>query len=302
MTALTKFFPGAKTPAVDSLDLDVSDGEIVGFAGLNGAGKTTTIRICAGIIHPSGGTVDIDGHNIVTDKRKASFNIGWVPEFPNFEPGAKPIGLLSYYGRFYNINKTDLSNRIEMLLKATGLSEHTGKRLKTYSQGMKKRFSLASALLSDPRNLLLDETLNGLDPEGIRYVKNLILAMKKEGRAIFLSSHILAELENVADRIVIIKSGKVVSVVGRNDLPNLGSKLTIRLSVSNPDSKIVEVLQSYGDVARDGNDFTVTNLRIDAKRAGLANTELAKAGYIVNRFNVDGEKFEDYFLGLVGQS
>ncbi len=297
---LTKFFPGVKTAAVDSLNLEVNDGEIVGFAGLNGAGKTTAIRICAGIIFPSSGTAEIDGHDIVSDKKRASCNIGWVPEFPNFEPNAKPIGLLNYYGRFYTINKKDLEDRIELLLKATGLAEHTGKKLKTYSQGIKKRFSLASALLSDPRNLLLDETLNGLDPEGIRYVKALILSMKKEGRAIFLSSHILSELENVADRIAIIKSGKVVGIVGRNELSHLGNRQTIRLTVGNPDSKLITILQSYGDVSRDGNDFSVTNLNADAEKANLANSELAKAGYVVSRFNVEGENFEDYFFRLVG--
>ncbi|MBX8635817.1 MAG: ABC transporter ATP-binding protein [Thermoplasmata archaeon] len=301
MKTLTKFFPGAKAAAVDALNLEVNDGEIVGFAGLNGAGKTTTIRICAGIIFPTSGTAEIDGHNIVSEKRKASCNIGWVPEFPNFEPNAKPVSLLNYYGRFYDINKKDLEDRIETLLKATGLSEHTEKRLKNYSQGMKKRFSLASALLSDPRNMLLDETLNGLDPEGVRYVKSLIMSMKKEGRAIFLSSHILSELENVADRIAIIKSGKVVSIVSRNELSHLGSRQTIRLSVVNPDSKLITLLQSYGEVSSEGNDFSVTNVRVDAEKAHLVNNELARAGYVVSRFTVAGENFEDYFFRLVGQ-
>jgi ABC-2 type transport system ATP-binding protein len=293
-------YPGSNKPAVENLSLDVDNGEIVGFAGLNGAGKTTTIRACSGIILPTSGNIRIDGNDIVAEKKKASVSIGWVPEFPNFELNARPVPLLKYYGRFYGMNKVDLESRIEILLKAVGLTEHTQKRLKNYSQGMKKRFSFASALLSDPGNLLLDETLNGLDPEGIRYVKELVISMKNEGKSILLSSHILSELENVADRIAIISAGKIVALVDHSDLTHLGNSISIRISVSNIDKMISSFLDRYGNATISGSDIIITNVNVGEKEAGKLNNELARAGYLVYRFSVEGEKFEDYFLNLVG--
>lgn len=298
--SLTKLYPGSNRPAVENLSLDVDNGEIVGFAGLNGAGKTTTIRACSGIILPTSGNIRIDGNDIVAEKKKASVSIGWVPEFPNFELNARPVPLLRYYGRFYGMNKIDLESRIEILLNAVGLTEHTQKRLKNYSQGMKKRFSFASALLSDPGNLLLDETLNGLDPEGIRYVKELVISMKNEGKSILLSSHILSELENVADRIAIIRAGKIVALVDHSDLTHLGNSISIRISVSNIDKMISSFLDRYGNATISGSDIIITNVNVGEKEAGKLNNELARAGYLVYRFSVEGEKFEDYFLNLVG--
>lgn len=300
INSLTKLYPGSALPAVDGLSLEVNDGEIVGFAGLNGAGKTTTLRVCVGLLFPTRGKVMIDGKDIVREKRAASLAVGWAPEFPNFDQSSKPIPLLRYHGRFYDVERREMESRIEHLIRAVGLSEHTEKRLRDYSQGMKKRFSLALALISDPHNLLLDESLNGLDPEGIKYVKDLVLLMKKQGKAIFLSSHILSELENVADRIAIIKSGKLAAVVDRSELPRLGNKISIRISVCNRDEAMFKILGRYGDIHTEEDDIIITNLRVDAGNAALLNNELVRAGYSVFKFVVEGESFENYFLSIVG--
>jgi ABC-2 type transport system ATP-binding protein len=235
------------------------------------------------------GSVLIDGKDVVKEKRTASLEVGWVPEFPNFDQTSRPIPLLKYHGRFYDIERRETESRIESLIRSVGLSGHTGKRLRDYSQGMKKRFSLALALLSDSRNLLLDESLNGLDPEGIKYGNELVLSMKKQGKAIFLSSHILSELENIADRIAIIKSGKLLTVVDRSELPRLGSKIYIRISVRNPDEAIFEILGRYREIHSEGKDIILTNLKVDAENAALLNNELVRAGYSVIKFVVEGE-------------
>jgi len=221
--SLTKIYGGNSRPAVSELSMNVNDGEVLGFAGLNGAGKTTTIRMAAGIIYPTSGTVLVDGKDIVKEKVQASMNIGWVPEFPNFEPNAKPLTLLKYYAGFYGIRADDAVRRGKELLDMFDLGDEVNKKLKNYSQGMKKRFSLVAALLPDPKNLLLDETLNGLDPEGIRFMRKFLADLRSKGKAILLSSHILTELENTADRVAVIHKGKLLEIIEREKLTSITS-------------------------------------------------------------------------------
>ena len=189
----------------------------------------------------------------------------------------------------------------ETLLKNFGIWEYRNRKLRTYSQGMKKRFAVVSALLSDPKNILFDETLNGLDPEGVRNIRNLMLEQKKQGKAVFLSSHILSELQNIADRVIIIKKGSIVKILDRSDIPNLGAS-SIRIMVSNPDSKINEILEQYGTVQQSGSEIRITDLKVSSDKAKLLNGELAKAGYIVTKYDLSGEGLEEYFLSLVRDS
>src|SRR6266705_4839888 len=216
--AATKVFSSRHGPAIDSVSFDVRNGEIVGFVGLNGAGKTTTIRIAVGVSLPTSGTVVIDGHDITREKPEASKSIGWVPEIPNFEPNAKAWPLMRYLAGFYNMDRTEARRKSKDLLASVGLSGFENRKIRTYSQGMKKRFSLAVSLLSDPQNFLFDEVLNGLDHEGIHFLRELMRGQKRVNKAILLSSHILTEIENVADRIVFIHRGKIVKTASRDDL------------------------------------------------------------------------------------
>lgn len=218
---LTKIYTRNGRPAVNSVSLTVNNGEIMGFAGLNGAGKSTTIRVATGIIYPSSGSVLIDGHDIVYEKVKASASVGWVPELPNFEPNAKPLTLMRYYGGFYGMKADDATRKGTELLKEVSLEDSINEKLRNYSQGMKKRFSLASAMLNDPQNYFFDETLNGLDPEGIRFMRKLMVDLKAKGKAVLLSSHILNELENVADRIAIIHKGKIIELMDRKKIDDV---------------------------------------------------------------------------------
>ncbi len=218
---LTKIFTRNGRPAVNSVSLTINNGEIMGFAGLNGAGKSTTIRASTGIIYPTSGTVLIDGHDIVHEKVKASANVGWVPELPNFEPNARPLTLMRYYGGFYGMKADEATSKGRELLEQVSLDESINEKLRNYSQGMKKRFSLASAMLNDPQNYFFDETLNGLDPEGIRFMRKLMVDLKAKGKAVLLSSHILNELENVADRIAIIHKGKIIELMDRKKIDDV---------------------------------------------------------------------------------
>lgn len=300
INGLSKQYGRNTQPAVSKLSLEISDGEILGFAGLNGAGKSTTIRVVSGIIFPSGGYVKVDGHDIVKDKIRASKNIGWVPELPNFEPNGRSVSLLKYYAGFYGFRGDDLEAKIESLLKQFNIWEARNKKLKDYSQGMKKRFSIAAALIGDPQNFLFDETLNGLDPEGVRNMRDFILKLKKDGKAVLLSSHILSELENVADRIAIIRRGELINVVERSELSNLGAAV-VKIRIENLDKDAIGIMEQYGEVDINGRMAVIKNLKGSAEQSRKVNNELAKSDYDISYFDVTGEDLEDYFLQLVGK-
>src|SRR6266496_1452329 len=222
----TKVFSSRHGPAINSVSFDVKNGEVVGFVGLNGAGKTTTIRIAVGVSLPTSGTVLIDGHDITNEKAEASKSIGWVPEIPNFEPNAKALTLMRYLAGFYGIDRTEARNRSKDLLASVGLSGF---------ENLKKRFSLAVSLLSDPPTFLFDEVLNGLDPEGIHFFRELMRGQKRVNKAILLSSHILTEIENIADRIVFIHRGRIVKTVTREELGAYeGTRGILRIILQNP--------------------------------------------------------------------
>ena len=294
VTGLTKSFSRRGPPAVDSASFDVADGEIVGFVGLNGAGKTTTIRVASGVSLPTSGTVLIDGHDIVAEKVEASARIGWVPEAPNFEPNATALSLLEYFSGFYGVPKPQVRARSQELLATVGLREFETKKLGTYSQGMKKRFSLAASMLSSPHNYLFDEVLNGLDPEGIRYFRRLMVDLRSKGAAVLLSSHILVEIEEIADRIVFIHRGKVIRTIARGDLAGVGQS-SLRIVIRNADEKSKRYLEGLGPVREEGGAFIVSTSSDPAR----VNSDLLGMGYQVSEFSQQTEGLEEYFLNLV---
>lgn len=296
---VTKIYSKGSLPAVDGLSLQIRPGQITGLVGLNGAGKTTTIRMAAGIILPTSGKIKVDEHDIVHEKVKAARSIGWVPEFPNFEPNAKPLALMKYYGGFYQLKGEDLDKRARDLLEKVGLSNDLRKKLREYSQGMKKRFAIAESLIGDPANVMFDETLNGLDPEGVRFVRNLILDMKKEGKAVMLSSHILSEIENVADDVAIIYKGRKIKSLVRDDFKTLG-KMIIHIKVANKDQNIRALLERFGVIEDDSDEILLTDLKIDEGSVNEILEVLVTNKYKVTKFDPVGESLEEYFFKLMG--
>ncbi len=294
---LTKVFSRKAGPAIDSVSFDVGDGEIVGFVGLNGAGKTTTIRVAAGVSIPSSGTVTVDGHDIVSQKVEASKRIGWVPELPNFEPNASATSLMRYFAGFYDIPGSEVEPRSIELLKSVGLAGFEDKKLRTYSQGMKKRFSLAASQLSSPKNYLFDEVLNGLDPEGIRYFRRLMLELKSQGAAVLLSSHILVEVESLADRVIIIHRGKVIKTISRGELEKVGGTV-VKVVIPNLNEDALAYLRSLGEVKVDGSAVYVSGAMDTSK----LNSDLVAKGLQVAELAVQKEGLEEYFLSLIGEA
>ena len=294
----TKRFGSKQTPAISSVSFDVKNGEVVGFVGLNGAGKTTTIRIAVGVSLPTSGTVLIDGRDITSDKAAASKSIGWVPEIPNFEPNAKAWTLMRYLAGFYGIDRTLARNRSKELLSSVGLSGFENRKIRTYSQGMKKRFSLAVSLLSDPQNFLFDEVLNGLDPEGIHFFRELMRGQKRVNKAILLSSHILTEIENIADRIVFIHRGRIIKIVSRQELASYeGEKGILRILLQNTTDDAIAYLKSLGGGFQiNGNEIVLSDFHGDSSQV---NAELVRKGAMPREVKFEKTGLEEYFFDLI---
>jgi len=298
---VSKTFSGAKNATISNLDISVSNGEVLGLIGLNGAGKTTTLRLCSGILMPTSGKILIDGMDLEEDKREASREIGWVPEQPNFYLTETPINLMRYYSTFYDIDPKDVDNISSNLLSLVGLERKYYRiPFAKMSQGIKKRFMIAVALLPNPNNFLFDETINGLDPNGIKFVVNLIKKLKSEGKSIILSSHILKEVEAISDRIAIIHKGKIIKILKSSEIPEAGPS-TVLIRVENPNSSLGTVLGELGDYTIDGKDIVLKNIRIPAAEAYRINSILVSHNYMVSAFQVTSGNLEDAFFKIIGE-
>jgi ABC-2 type transport system ATP-binding protein len=193
--------------AVDGVDLTVRSGEIYGFLGPNGAGKTTTLRILLGLIRPNAGSVRLFGRDPQTDMPEALDGVAGFVETPHFYgylSGRKNLQLLAAF------DGGSAKSRIDQVLDLVDLGRRAKDRVATYSQGMRQRLGIAASLLRNPRLLLLDEPTNGLDPGGIRDMRVLIGGLAQDGITILLSSHLLAEVEELCDRVAIVRNGKIV--------------------------------------------------------------------------------------------
>jgi ABC-2 type transport system ATP-binding protein len=197
------------TLAVDHLSFDVKEGEILGFLGPNGAGKTTTIRMMVGLTQPSSGTASISGHDILKEPVKVKQTIGLVPETSNLYGELSSLGNLIYQTELYGVARKERKVRALQLLEEFGLKEHQEKPFQKLSRGLKRRLTIATALIHHPKILFLDEPTTGLDVMSARGLRKLILDSKKKGLTIFLTTHYIPEAESLCDRIAIIVKGKI---------------------------------------------------------------------------------------------
>jgi ABC-type multidrug transport system ATPase subunit len=213
--------------AVDGINLSVYKGDIFGFLGPNGAGKSTTIRMLLSLIYPDKGSIKIFGKELFQNRIEILKKIGALIERPNFYEYLSAYRNLEILAKYSKINTS--KNKIFEILEFVGLKDRIHSKVSTFSQGMKQRLGLAQAILSDPDLIILDEPLNGLDPQGIKDIRNLILFLNKEcGKTIFLSSHILHEIELISSRLVIINKGKTIIEGNVSDLLQNGD---MRVSV-----------------------------------------------------------------------
>lgn len=209
---VTKSYAKGKVKAVDSLNLDVRDGEIFGFIGPNGAGKTTTIKMITGILPPDSGDILINGKSIRSDNIEAKMDIGYVPDSQDIYDRLTGMEYLNFIADVYRVPLEKRKETIGRFLSIFHLQNHAGELIKSYSHGMKQKLMVTAALLHEPPLWILDEPLTGLDPEAALALKDAMRAHCKTGNTVFFSTHVLDVAERLCDRIGIIKGGKLIAV------------------------------------------------------------------------------------------
>jgi ABC-2 type transport system ATP-binding protein len=200
---LTKRF-GAIT-AVDGLDLEVREGEVFGFLGPNGAGKTTTLRLLCALIAPTSGTAEVAGHRLGVDDPEIRASVGILTEQPGLYERQSAVENLVFFATLYGLDRTTAAKQAEHFLKLMGLWERRGEPVATFSRGMKQKMAIARAALHEPRILFLDEPTTGLDPDAAKTVREFIVALRGEGRTVFLCTHNLDEADRLCDRIAFFR-------------------------------------------------------------------------------------------------
>mgnify|MGYP001773795093 CR=1 FL=1 len=243
---LSKTYRSGKTKRVEALkdlNLEVQEGEVFGFLGPNGAGKSTTIKLLMGLIFPTSGSFTIKG--IDGRDRNCRRFVGYLPENPSFYDYLTAEELLAFVGRNFGMSEGAISSETERLLKLLDLYDARQRPIRSYSKGMVQRLGLAQALIHDPDILILDEPMSGLDPLGRILVKDLILDLKKQGKTIFMSTHILNDLEVLCDRVGIIVKGELRAVVDISELmiKGIGGYTLFFRGLSE---KTKEVLKAFG--------------------------------------------------------
>lgn len=230
ITNLSKSYKSSKK-AVDSLSLDVNNGDIFGFIGHNGAGKTTTIRAIAGVLDFEEGEILIDGISIKKNPVACKKITAYIPDNPDIYEHLTGIGYLNFIGDIYDVNKVDRETLIEKYADAFELTENLGDTISSYSHGMKQKLAIISALIHSPKLLILDEPFVGLDPKAAHTLKTIMAELCKTGSAIFFSTHVLEVAEILCNKIAIIKNGKLVAcgltedVKGNNSLEDVFMEL-----------------------------------------------------------------------------
>jgi len=204
-----------ETVGIKKIDLEVREGEIFALLGLNGSGKTTTIKLILGLLFPTEGKIYIDSQ--LMPERKIIRQIGYLPELPYFYKYLSVVELLNFYAHLSGLSFETRKKQINRILEMLRLEEHKTKRLGELSRGMLQRVGLAQALVHQPRILILDEPVAGLDPLGIREMREFLTQLKSEGKTIFFSSHIISEVEKISDRVGILMDGKLIRVLEQSD-------------------------------------------------------------------------------------
>jgi ABC-2 type transport system ATP-binding protein len=280
--------------AVAHANFEVPRGTICGFVGPNGAGKTTTIRMLLGLISPTGGSAQILGESIENPERYLP-RVGAMIEGPAFYPalsGAENLRVLATLGGFPQ-------ERVEELLGKVGLGERGNSKYKTYSLGMKQRLGIAAALLPNPELLILDEPTNGLDPEGIQEIRQLLRSLADSGTTVFVSSHLLSELELISEYLVMLRKGEVVFAGPIQDLFLKQQPFILAQGTTPADlEKILSIAKADGHQGRirDG----VAHIEGPQEWAGVLNKKAFEAGITLTQLAPQLPNLEETFFEMTG--
>jgi len=306
LTKIFKDFWGRpKARAVDDVDFEVRRGEVFGLLGPNGSGKSTTVKLLLGLLHPTKGHIEVFGRSPRHVATKA--RIGYLPEESYLYRYLNSRETLDFFGNLFELSRSDRNNRAEQLLEMVGLNQARLRAVGEFSKGMQRRIGLAQALINDPDLVILDEPTSGLDPIGCREVKDLIVALARRGKTVILSSHLLADVEDVCDRVVIYYGGKIQAMGTLREL--LATPDAIRITTpALPRATLERVMEIIRqDVAQDKVhiDTPTQNLEsyflevVRKARTAAADTSGATSGARVAKYlrgDPEGEAASDRIL------
>jgi ABC-type multidrug transport system ATPase subunit len=287
---LTKRY-GTGIVAVDSLDLSVYRGEVYGFLGPNGAGKTTTLRMLLGLIRPSNGSAKVAG--AAPGSPASLAKVGAIVETPAFYPYMTGYDNLRLLAMYCGVKPS----RVDATLAEVELTPRARHKFSTYSLGMKQRLGIAGALLKEPELLILDEPTNGLDPQGMADVRNLIIELGKGDRTVLISSHLLGEVELMCTRVGVIRKGKIVAE-GTVDQLRGAATLAVR-GTPEETAKAILIAEAGAENVTAMGDATFS-VKMDLLRTAQINKHLVQGGVSVTELRADERSLEDIFMELTG--
>src|SRR5467141_4165154 len=292
--------------ALKSLDLTVPEGTSLGFLGPNGAGKSTTIKIMTNLIRPSRGRAILFGIEVRQEPTRALGRIGAVIETPEFYGYLSPLETLAYVGRLRSMSTSQIEHRSEAVLKGVKLTDWADHRIQEFSKGMKQRLAIAQALLHEPELLILDEPTSGLDPRGMAEVRDVIKSLKGEGRTIFMSSHLLNEVQEVCDDVALLNHGQLLIHGSVRELSRGADAATFQVTFLNPVAPAdLEALASLPGVTnvKESGDATV-DLRISGGEEAQARVLEAIVGHgmKVITYRPLGSSLEQLYLDRIQES
>jgi ABC-2 type transport system ATP-binding protein len=280
--------------SLENLTMNVEEGEVFGFLGPNGAGKSTTIKLLMGLIFPTAGTARILDKPISDVEMHQ--DIGYLPEQPYFYDYLTAAELLDYFARFHNLTASDRRARVDQMLKKVGLDTAKRIQLRKYSKGMLQRVGLAQAILHDPKVVILDEPMSGLDPIGRREVRDIILELKRDGKTVLFSTHILSDAEMLCDRVGVIVGGKLRGVGAPGEIVGQKSQgFEILFECSEVAGARLPLL---ANATRTGNRY---RLQVSETDLYAALDQLRDAGATLLSVTQVAASLEEYFMHLVAE-
>jgi len=294
---LTKDYPFGflhlkKKRSLEGLTMQVESGEVFGFLGPNGAGKSTTIKLLVGLIFPDEGSARILGKPITDIEMHR--DIGYLPEQPYFYDYLTATEVLDYFARFHDLTATDRRERVSRMLKKVGLETARKIQLRKYSKGMLQRVGLAQAILHDPKVVILDEPMSGLDPIGRREVRDIILELKRQGKTVLFSTHILSDAEMLCDRVGVIVGGKLRGVGAPGEMVGLKAQgLEILFELPGSGSSAAAVIAK---ATKTGDRY---RLQVSEEELYAAMEQLRGAGAKILSVAQVKASLEEYFMDLI---
>ena len=295
-----------KFTALASLRLAIPEGTCFGFLGPNGAGKSTTIKILTNLLRPTRGRAEIFGIDVQRHPREALRRVGAVIETPEFYGYLSPNEILAYAGRLRGMSRKDIGARGDEVLKLVKLGNWTDERIETFSKGMKQRLAIAQALLHEPDLLILDEPTSGLDPRGMAEVRDILKSLKKEGRTIFMSSHLLGEVQEVCDSAALIDRGKLLLQGTLDDLAKRAETTAVQATFlaapSEEDLAWMRGLPGVRAVNLGGNGGVEMRLGSEPEVQAAVLEALVRRGLRVSSFRLVGTALEQLYLEQIQES